>query len=214
MTTALIEAARAALADLDVSRWSSNPVEIANAAGIAADTLRAAIAAAEQPKLHSTMAEQFIAVVAGIWHLHPEYSIRQTMDALNVAFPVAQPMDMSPHQHAVDDWRLHGGPGDPRPVAQPVGEPVSVVWKLVPVEPTPEMVEVGRRKFMTKEDTRRWWAECLAASPAAPAHAPLTDEQIDDAHRRACGRHRMGAHDFYRVLARAIERAHGIGSQP
>ena len=42
-------------------------------------------------------------------------------------------------------------------------------WKLVPIEQTPAMVEVGRKRYMTKEDSRRWWAETLAAVPLPKA---------------------------------------------
>lgn len=47
---------------------------------------------------------------------------------------------------------------------------------------------------------------------APPQRAPLTDEQIDAAFSDSASRHRMSAHDFYKVFARAIERAHGIGA--
>ncbi|MBK8105986.1 MAG: hypothetical protein IPK42_10595 [Betaproteobacteria bacterium] len=45
----------------------------------------------EPSPLAGTMAEQFLQVVAGIWHDHPDYSIRQTLDALNATFP-AEPV--------------------------------------------------------------------------------------------------------------------------
>ncbi len=45
----------------------------------------------EPNPLSGTMAEALLQVIAGIWHEHPDYSTRQTLDALNAMFP-AEPV--------------------------------------------------------------------------------------------------------------------------
>lgn len=60
-------------------------------------------------------------------------------------------------------------------------------WKLVPVEPPPEMLSAAydRMPHFTDDPEPVWFA-MLAAAPQPPAAQPLTDEQIDDiadAHR-------------------------------
>jgi hypothetical protein len=61
----------------------------------AIEALRAALADSapcdSQPEPHDTIGKQLIGVIAGIWQAHPDYSIRQTLDALNVLFPAPQP---------------------------------------------------------------------------------------------------------------------------
>ena len=39
----------------------------------------------------NTMGGQFALVVAEIWHTHPDFGVRQTLDELNRRFPVPQP---------------------------------------------------------------------------------------------------------------------------
>ena len=39
-----------------------------------------------------TMGGQFALVIAEIWHAHPDYGIRQTLDELNRRFPAPQPI--------------------------------------------------------------------------------------------------------------------------
>jgi hypothetical protein len=67
----------------------------------------------ESSPLAGTMAEQFLQVVASIWHDHPDYSIRQTLDALNAKFP-AEPVQDTPPQRpptpvgwSDTDWLAH-----------------------------------------------------------------------------------------------------------
>ena len=65
----------------------------------ARDALRAALAAPQPEPVAddevatfiNTMAGQFAAVIAEIWHAHPDYGIRQTLDELNRRFPAPQP---------------------------------------------------------------------------------------------------------------------------
>lgn len=92
-------------------------------------------------------------------------------------------------------------------------------WKLVPVEPTPEMLaavvtsmdEALHGPNAEKQYVEDWKA-MLAAAPEAPAPQPLTVEQISEAvaHLYADKAAReMGLNDDV-ATARAIERAHGI----
>jgi len=72
---------------------------------------------------------------------------------------------MCPHQHAVDDWRLHNSDGaapQPAPAAVPAG------WALVPVKPTPAMLKAGSGWGMCAAT----WGAMLAA---APQQAPAGD---------------------------------------
>ena len=63
------------------------------------EALRAALAAPQPEPVAddevatfiNTMAGQFALVIAEIWHAHPDYGIRQTLDELNRRFPAPQP---------------------------------------------------------------------------------------------------------------------------
>ena len=86
-------------------------------------------------------------------------------------------------------------------------------YKLVPVEPTPEMLEMGRwleypesesrMQPVRMEDVRGVWKAMLAASPEAPQpkREPLTDEEIHDCFQQ---RNRDKTIER-RLIARAIE---------
>jgi len=41
-------------------------------------------------------------------------------------------------------------------------------WKLVPVEPTEEMMKVGWYKTFSKPAAKRVWQEMISVSPEAP----------------------------------------------
>lgn len=104
-------------------------------------------------------------------------------------------------------------------------------WKLVPVEPTEEMVNAGNKARLYREDgdlsvisvlnartynTKQAWAAQLAAAPqvdAVSALVPLTDEQITGLLIKisAEGARAESPSEMFAVIARAIERAHGIG---
>ena len=45
-----------------------------------------------------TMGGQFALVIAEIWHAHPDYGIRQTLDELNRRFPAPQPEPLTDEQ--------------------------------------------------------------------------------------------------------------------
>ena len=89
-------------------------------------------------------------------------------------------------------------------------------YKLVPVEPTPEMLKAAN--CMIDCDPiwmARAYRAMLAAAPEAPQPAkrePLTDEEIDAVMRKALGYGLSPSRDDL-DFARAIERAHGIGEQ-
>ena len=88
-------------------------------------------------------------------------------------------------------------------------------WKLVPVEPTPEMLKAakdstwigGHYSFMA-------YRAMLAAAPQQPAPQPLTPEQrarlIDQAGDICDG---LSTDDFADELITLVERAHGIGKE-
>lgn len=106
------------------------------------------------------------------------------------------------------------------PAAAPAG------WVLVPVEPTEEMIQAANdgddaytlRSFgpgvqRVMQGPEDHYAAMLAARPAAPAatREPLTDEQIAAA---MTGYGPTGIKfGALRRVARAIERAHGIGEE-
>lgn len=56
-------------------------------------------------------------------------------------------------------------------------------WKLVPVEPTPEMIEQGSSTINDSGGSARWsetreaWAAMLAAAPTPPVHAENTSQE-------------------------------------
>jgi hypothetical protein len=93
--------------------------------------------------------------------------------------------------------------------------PVPDGWKLVPLEPTPEMLKrfdgfEFRAPFYPKHAALRegLWRSLLNAAPAAPAPEPLTDEQIEAV--TSC----LGFGQLSPItVARAIEQAHGIAAR-
>lgn len=98
----------------------------------------------------------------------------------------------------------------PQPAQQPA---IPAGYKLVPVEPTKEMIRAGDvcwQKMALGEETYR---AMLAAAPEAPALQPLTDEQmaycIFEARLGADGALKRDGSSSYRI-ARSIESAHGI----
>ena len=63
----------------------------------------------------------------------------------------------------VDAARLSLSIATPQPSAVPSG------WKLVPVEPTPEMAKVSTWDMNSFYSASKVWADMLAAAPSAPA---------------------------------------------
>jgi hypothetical protein len=101
-------------------------------------------------------------------------------------------------------------------LAEPEQKPVA--WKLVPVEPTNEMLKAMDECSTEGYDERLLAGHAasvyMAAVDVAPLYTapiprkPLTDEEIE----RACVPLGAAMLSFTEV-ARAIERAHGIGEQ-
>lgn len=87
-------------------------------------------------------------------------------------------------------------------------QPVPHGWKLVPVEPTQEMLDAYVNQDGRFHSARSDWVAMLAASPAPPAlkREPLTDEQISDLNLQAW---KVGGNVTLK-FARNIETAHGI----
>ena len=96
-------------------------------------------------------------------------------------------------------------------------------YKLVPVEPTPEMLKAS--DYMIDCDPiwmARAYRAMLAAAPEAPQpvkRQPLTDEEIDRVTdvQWASNNHKpiYAAHRAYaRAVIAAYERKNGIGGQP
>jgi hypothetical protein len=103
--------------DVDVVRWNER-IDRALAA-LAADEARAPVARVEEtavgPKLY--VHGVFVHCWLGCVHDADVRSIAGRInDAAHPPAPAAQAeqpaQSMCPHQHAVDDWRLHGGPGE------------------------------------------------------------------------------------------------------
>ena len=118
-------------------------------------------------------------------------------------------------------------PAVPAVPAVPAAPAVPADWVMVPREPTVEMIDAADESdkayslrtlgvgVVLAQSGYDHWVEMIAAAPgsapAAPAvREPLTDEQVAE----ACGwKAEMGCKPLPRELriARAVERAHGIG---
>ena len=164
-------------------------------------TLRNALAAAEaQPKPMTTMGEHFIGVIAGIWRDNPDYSIRQTLDALNAKWPSSQP----------------------------VGEPVApMFWVRLCSDGLYEGPIHNARIEEVRQQSGAWSPLYLGASPAQPAAQPLTDEvvrdmladtrEVFDANGPETSQEVRDVIEYVSSWLRVYidkPRAHGIGSQP
>lgn len=81
-------------------------------------------------------------------------------------------------------------------------------WKLVPVEPTREMMDAYVNQDGRFHSARSDWVAMLAASPTPPGlkREPLTDEQISGLNLQAW----KGGGNVTLKFARDIETAHGI----
>lgn len=102
---------------------------------------------------------------------------------------------------------------DPQPII-PFG------YKLVPVEPTPEMLRAadeGDREYTLRnfgdiqtvlQGPEDHWCAMLAAAPEAPAQQPLTDEAVMDAFCKTPNIHQFVS--AFKAGVRFAERAHGI----
>lgn len=100
-----------------------------------------------------------------------------------------------------------------QPAQQPALTAIPSGWKLIPVEPTREMLTTWIKADVVSNRTAPdLYRAMLAAAPEAPAQQPPTEEQIDAAVAplyRNSQAQRMGRADDI-ATARAIERAHGI----
>ena len=85
-------------------------------------------------------------------------------------------------------------------------------WKLVPVEPTRDMIAAAAKDESSKEHPTyaSMYAAMLDAAPQ-PERQPLTDEQILEVMREWPVETNVWADHI--DFARAIERAHGIGGE-
>ena len=102
----------------------------------------------------------------------------------------------------------------------PVGEPVA--WTF----PGSDSIITAATKAYRGVLAENWTTPLYTAPPAQPAAQPLTDEQLLAIARDAAGgtsiklTRDVGPYEVtelthvYRCIARAIELAHGIGSQP
>ncbi len=86
-------------------------------------------------------------------------------------------------------------------------------WKLVPVEPTPEMITHAWRESMglcDHEKLTRVYKATLAAAPQPPQaeRVPMTAQELNDL---LPTNDSMSRYDALRWVARATERKHGIG---
>jgi hypothetical protein len=142
-----------------------------------------------------------------------------------------QEQDTNPHQHAVDDWRLHGGPGETRTAQTPcdiaedgVCEVIDCCRKPKQAEPVDQTVmelaeSVGligpaSRAHDLHGAIQRFHdlivmnasIKAAAAFAAPPQRKPLTDEEIE----RHIG-YRLPEYAMRLLLELVNERAHGIG---
>lgn len=87
-------------------------------------------------------------------------------------------------------------------------QPAPHGWKLVPVEPTREMMDAYVNQDGRFHSARSDWVAMLAASPTPPGlkREPLTDEQISGLNLQAW----KGGGNVTLKFARNIETAHGI----
>jgi hypothetical protein len=99
------------------------------------------------------------------------------------------------------------------PMAQTEQEPVA--WKLVPRDPTDEMLKAMDECSTEGYDERLYaghaasvYMAAVDVAPAQPQRKPLTDEMIADIVVEMNGNEPTAM--FWRDLARAIEAAHGI----
>lgn len=93
-------------------------------------------------------------------------------------------------------------------------------WKLVPVEPTTEMINAAfdaLEAYPLEGNVRRHYRAMLAAAPAnpSPTPAPLTDEQKGDRWAELLPHSdKFTSADWFEAGADFAERFHGIGAKP
>ena len=104
------------------------------------------------------------------------------------------------------------------PVNVPVTAPQPAIppgYKLVPVEPTPEMMNRARG-HLANRDLYAVWKTMAHTAPEAPQPAkrePLTDEEIRHLWRDTPFKGNGGQHDWFMHGFRLAERYYGIGGQ-
>ncbi len=146
--------------------------------------------------------------------------------------PVASIYITPSGEREFDDWRVDLPAGrnllytHPQPAQQPA---IPEGWKLVPVEPTLEMLDAG----LKRKSQARWmdgasplrartdnlrpaneiaalqWEAMLSAAPEAPVRQPLTVDQLMDVTASA-GIPFVAGIGHYVKVKEAIERAHNI----
>jgi hypothetical protein len=83
-------------------------------------------------------------------------------------------------------------------------QPVPAWYALVPVEPTPEMVDAAQEAYMPFGDMQLAIQLAIAAAPQPVAREPLSEAQREEVIEAVDG------YNFPRDVIDAVERAHGI----
>jgi hypothetical protein len=181
----------------------------------------------EPNPLAGTMAEAFLQEIARIWHKHPDYSTRQTLDALNAMFPVSEP-EQEPvawiHPLAMNrfgtvtftresDEQIPLYTHAQRQPEPAQGEPVAEVVDCSEVDIDGNPLALRELDWNTADLDRLPAGTKLYAAPQQ--RRPLTDEQLKQAMSDAGVRvFQPGLWDVLLDAGRAIERAHGITGEP
>lgn len=119
------------------------------------------------------------------------------------------------HVDAIREWAERAKEAEEKLAAQPAPAPVVPDgWVMAPRDCTDDIAEaIAMEAGCCGGIAEQIWRHAIAASPPAPAVAePLTDEQI-----MGClpmiGGLQQRLPDGWKIFARAIEQAHGIGTQ-
>jgi len=198
MSAALIEAARAVVERWDTPLWKDVP-----ATAVYINALRTALAAAEaQPASDLVITNNDAGQIVAVTRQDADGRILEVLaEAQPVGEPVAKKVDRG--------FRWDGANLQHIPSL------------TVEFEPVPANGPCDAKGWADRDAV----AAMLAAPPAQPAAQPLTDEQIDTLmpepdfdgiteDDEVIDQRRMWYAGSLHVFARAIERAHGIGSRP
>lgn len=141
--------------------------------------------------------------------------VEQALEALNASMPHNNNMNEDWPSHIAARRALRAALEQPDieiPASVPEG------WKLVPVEPTDDMLyDIQEYSHILPPRGRRIWAHMLAAAPQPPAleqsqpkREPIPNVMMD------LGWELHGSNDPYQSWCMAVEwteRAHGIGGE-
>ena len=148
--------------------------------------------------------------------IDPEHPFIDSIRAIEAKLREKNAHPQPTQQHQVDHQQKTSNDEDLRvklqesvtssaPAAAPQSAGIPPGWKLVPVEPTREMLDAARSDLVRDGEIdpmlKKIHAAMLAAAPEAPAQQPLTDEQIDERWEWVTGRAKK-----HRAFARSIER--------